>query len=120
MGQQDFTMIQRFYKDEDGWFIDLPEYLEQGLGSKGNLAMVAGADTMLDMISNEGSQITLRIETEQFPEAEGMLKKYGICPYGENYTFTGLGHVHKVWLCPVTKYVFGGKYPKKIFIQKVH
>lgn len=40
-----------FYKDEyGGWYMDLPEYLEQG-GSKGDLAMVAGADTMLDSIA---------------------------------------------------------------------
>ena len=41
----------RFYKEEHGgWYIDLPAYLEQG-GAKGDLAMVAGADTMLDIMA---------------------------------------------------------------------
>lgn len=112
-------MVQSFYKDNEGWFIDLPEFIEQGHGTKGNLAMVAGADTMLDKLSNENNRITLRIETEEFEGAEGKLSKFGICPYGENYTFVSPEHSHRVWLCPVTKYVFGGKYPKRIYIKKV-
>ncbi len=119
IGQQGKDMIQSFYKDNEGWFIDLPEFIEQGHGTKSNLAMVAGADTMLDKLSNESNYITLRIETYEFEGAEGTLSKFGICPYGENYYFSGSGHYHRVWLCPVTKYVFGGRYPKKIFIKKV-
>jgi hypothetical protein len=93
-------MTQQFYKDKEGWFIDLPEFIEEGHGTKGNLAMVSGADTMLDKLANNKKRITLRIETE-------------------NYMFTSAEHTHRVWLCPVTKYVFGGKYPNKIYIQKV-
>ena len=33
-------MTQQFYKDKEGWFIDLPEFIEEGHGTKGNLAMV--------------------------------------------------------------------------------
>jgi hypothetical protein len=112
-------MIQQFYKDKEGWFIDLPEFIEEGHGTKGNLAMVSGADTMLDKLSNNKKRITLRIETEDFEGADGKLRKVGICFYGENYMFTSAEHTHRVWLCPVTKYVFGGKYPNKIYIQKV-
>ena len=39
-----------FYKDDSGWYIDFPEFIEQGLGTKGDLAMVSGADQMLDYL----------------------------------------------------------------------
>jgi hypothetical protein len=38
--------IQTFIKEDNQWFIDLPEYLANG-GAKGDLQMVAGADTNL-------------------------------------------------------------------------
>ena len=41
-------MKHRFYKENKIWYIDLPEFLEKGLGTKSNLMMVAGADTLLD------------------------------------------------------------------------
>ena len=41
-----------FYKTEDDrWFIDLPEYIEQG-GDHEDLEMVRGADQLLDILSN--------------------------------------------------------------------
>jgi hypothetical protein len=62
--------VHRFYKDDQGWFIDLPEFLEAGLGTKGNLAMVAGADTLLDRLSNNGDEVILRISDEDFKGSE--------------------------------------------------
>jgi hypothetical protein len=111
-------MIHSFYKDHEGWFIDLPEFLEQGLGSKGNLAMVAGADHLLDILSGNGTRITIRLETEDFEGQQGVLIKDGFSLYGQDYIFTSQNRCdHKLWLCPVTKYVFGGRYPKKIYIS---
>ena len=55
----------RFVRESGGWYIDLPEYLEQG-GSKGDLAMVAGADTMLDIIAGTGDEVILQISTQPF------------------------------------------------------
>jgi hypothetical protein len=42
------TMQQEvsFTKENDGlWYVDQPDFIELGLGTKGNLLMVAGADT---------------------------------------------------------------------------
>ncbi len=58
--------------------------------------MVAGADTMLDKLSNESNHVTLRIEKEEFEGYEGKLSKFGICLYGENYTFVSSEHTHRV------------------------
>lgn len=113
-------MTHSFYKDNQGWFIDLPEFIENGYGTKSNLAMVAGADKMLDRLSEGGNGITLEISETPFDGAEATLKKSGFCLYGENYIFSSeTVKEFKVWLCPVTKYVFGGKYPNIIYIKKI-
>ena len=59
-------ITKRFYKENGMWYIDLPEYLEAGLGTKNNLLMVAGADTLLDILSNNGTEITIEFGDERF------------------------------------------------------
>jgi hypothetical protein len=46
-----------FLKEDDQWFIDLPEYIANG-GSKADLRMIAGADTMLDIMTGAGGRVT--------------------------------------------------------------
>ena len=122
-------MKHTFYKEYSGtWYIDLPEFLEKGLGTKANLMMVAGADTFLDYISKLGNRIEVTIETQPFEGYKHELVKIGMgkdqavldavghapVDYGAYYKTTEEDHV--LWLCPVTEYVFGGSYPDKIYI----
>ena len=124
-------MKHTFKKHDDGiWYIDLPEYLEQGLGTQANLMMVAGADTFLDKLSNNGNEVTVRIETEPYDGMEYALSRLGFgldkalldsvnhppVEYGAHYRAND-GHV--LWLCPVTEYVFGGYYPTDIYINVI-
>lgn len=126
-------MKHTFNKEQGTWYIDLPEYLEAGLGEKGNLMMVAGADTMLDILCNiygKRGSITLQIDTESFDggvillEKEGMgkdqalLEQYGHPQVDEGgyYRWEVYNNL-SVWLCPVTKYVFDGEYPDKIYAK---
>jgi predicted alpha/beta-hydrolase family hydrolase len=120
--------VHKFYKDDEGWFIDLPEFLEAGLGTKANLAMVAGADTLLDKLSNNGNNISLIISDELFDGFENELVMTGMGAdvqvleeYGHPIQFGGyykeIKTDHLLWLCPVTVYVFGGHYPKSIFLK---
>lgn len=120
----------RFYKDEDGWFIDLPEFIEQGLGTKGNLAMVLGADTLLDRLS-EGiwNSVILSIDEEpfeycstlsllSFDQPTELLEEVGHpIETGAYYKEEGTDHV--LWLCPVTRFVFGGYYPETIHFKVI-
>ncbi|MEY4275152.1 MAG: hypothetical protein RL638_2100 [Bacteroidota bacterium] len=125
------AMTHRFYKETGTWYIDLPAYLEAGLGTKANLMMVAGADIFLDQLSNHGTEVTVHIETEPYAEQSFALKKIGIgkdqelldavghapVEYGAYYKADRNGHI--LWLCPVTEYVFGGDYPDNIYIHVV-
>lgn len=124
-----------FIKEEGIWYADLPEFLELGLGSKGNLMMVDGADTFLDLLSNNGRQITLKLSKKPFNGYSGRLKKIrrglnaelleaiGHAPvdYGAYYQATEYNNKpfeHQLWLCPVTEYVFG-EYPSEIFFSTI-
>lgn len=51
---------RRFYKEDTGaWYIDLPEYIEGGYGSKANLLMVAGADKFLERLANGKNEVNV-------------------------------------------------------------
>lgn len=116
--------IRRFFKEENGnWYADLPDYIQSG-GTKEDCQMVLGADTWLDIISEGQSEIVLSISKDEFEGTE-FLKldstdlKYP--EYGAYYrigSFKGINYSHeRLWLCPVTLFVFG-EYPNKIYYRR--
>ena len=81
--------------------------------------MVAGADTMLDIIAGGSSDCTLLVDESSFQGAEELklLNAY----HGEHGDYIleyyrGEKTDHKMWLCPVIKYVFG-HLPERIFFK---
>lgn len=107
---------RRFYKEENKWYIDLPEWIEQGL-PKDDLEMVLGADTLLDGLSNNGDEVTLTFSDSLFNEFKMELSKVEEDEYGSTYIVTTFYEPMTVWLCPVTRYVFNDVYPEKIYIS---
>ncbi|SEO28850.1 DUF6717 family protein [Niastella yeongjuensis] len=110
-----------FVKNGDEWFIDLPEYIEQG-GNAGDLQMVDGADTMLDLMAERGTSVVLNISEEPFEGAD-VLVMTGKCDpsVGGAYylmeKYNGREVNHRMWLCQVTEFVFG-KLPERIFVKE--
>lgn len=113
----------RFYKNEMGWFIDLKWWPF----SIGYLAMVAGADDLLDKLSNGSKDVTLKISTSKFKGYDDILKRVKIFGINSGAVYTPLHQELKtqifegqsmLWLCPVTLFVFL-RYPKRIFYQVV-
>lgn len=116
--------VYKFVKDSGRWYIDLPEYV----GSRADLEMVMGADTMLDAISGGKDEVHLTmcdvpfvledtepIETQAFPLVKIRdTPEYGGAMYhlkewyGEEYNT-------EMWLCDVVKFVFG-RMPEIIYI----
>jgi len=112
-----------FIKDDSGWYIDLPEYIANG-GDKGDLAMVLGADTMLDIMSGGNSSVTLDIDESPFDGADLLLRTEICDPVvgGAMYLlkcWEGKTVDQTMWLCSVTEFVFGNL-PEKIFIRSSH
>ncbi|MFM7758747.1 MAG: DUF6717 family protein, partial [Crocinitomicaceae bacterium] len=109
-------MEKRFYKENEIWYIDLPEFLEQGLGSKANLMMVDGSDALLDILSKNGTEVTVEfshlpfdgstytLRAQQLGKNQDLLSKIGhaLVSYGMYYKVRELNEM-RIWLCPVTE-----------------
>ena len=115
-------MLYRFYKNDRGWFIDLPNYPF----SKAHLSMVKGADVLLEQLAEGRNEILLEGSTRPIPDYTDVLervKKLGIAKgavyKGNNIKIQySILEENNLWLCPVTLFVFW-RYPKKIYYKKI-
>jgi hypothetical protein len=126
------TITKRFYKEGKIWYIDLPEFVDEGLGTKANLIMVDGSDALLDILSKNGKEVTIEfsqlpfdgatytLRAQQLGKNQDLLSRIGhaLVSYGMYYNVLELDNM-RIWLCPVTEYVFGGSYPMEIFVGLV-
>lgn len=111
----------KFIKTGNDWYIDLPEFLEQG-GSIGDLQMVDGADKMLDMMAGKESFVTVYVAREKFEGADILTLTEKCEPnVGGGYYmmkyYEGQEINQTLWLCQVTEFVFGD-IPQQIFVKK--
>jgi len=113
----------RFIKTGNDWYIDLPEYIEQG-GTMGDLQMVDGADKMLDMMAGKEKTVDIILSKEAFDVADILILTEKCDP------FIGGGYYHMksyegqeinitMWLCQVTEFVLGDL-PDKIFVKRIN
>lgn len=104
-----------FYKEAHGtWYIDLPDYP----GPKGDLAMVAGADDMLDYLAKGGKKVKVEMSEEPFTGAFEMARTRLGEPGGGAY-YKPVNHaIQSVWLCDVTLFALG-KFPEKLYFRVV-
>ena len=102
-----------FYKNKEGrWFIDLPEWE----GDLDSLEMVSGADVLLDIISFGNDWVNVRFSDKFFEGAKTLVHDRSDFDDGLGWYQNDSWHGPSViWLCEVTKFVFGGEYPDKIF-----
>lgn len=122
--------LQFVYEPGDNlWYIDMP-----WPGDRYNLAMVAGADKLLDRLSSNDRTPGLRKHNrvrvmvnpsrKQLPEMmkEGYIEcvqQYATITGGSTYRVYGLtDFTREIWICPVTLTVLG-HYPKYIYIKKM-
>lgn len=111
----------RFYKESSGcWYVDLPDWK----GSKADLQMVAGADTMLDYMAEGKDEVELFVSEEAFEGGDLLqfIKPATELGNGSYYfldKFRGIDIKLEMWLCDVTKFVFGGYFPDEIYIAAI-
>jgi len=112
------TRDLKFYKRDNRWFVDFPEYINAG-GTEDECEMVAGADVWLDIISDYSDSITLKVSDEQSLKENLVL--YEVLETGavyvvQTYEFEVINK--EMWLCPVTLFLFG-HYPETIYYSKI-
>lgn len=103
-----------FKKVNDEWYSDIKNWPE---AYNERQLMVAGADTFLEYLAQGKDYITLHIKTEDFPEATH-LTKIDEDSWGGTYVVDDPNINYTVWLCNVTKFVFG-KHPQNIYFKTV-
>jgi hypothetical protein len=110
---QEHSLIYLSFEKEssDKWYVVLPEWD----GSKDDLEMVLGADTLLDIIAQGDNRIEVGFSTERFEGAKYILEAKEKNCGGMTYDMHSDLHNFEVWLCYVTKFVFGS-FPTKLYI----
>ena len=110
----------KFYKEEsDRWYVDLPDWT----GTKEDLELVAGADTMLEYMSEGEKEIWLVLSEEKFENGD-TLEFIRLATEFENGAFylmknyKGIEINLELWLCDVLNFVFK-KFPKVLYLQKI-
>lgn len=113
----------RFYKDDLGWFIDIPSFPF----NRAWLAMVAGADDLLDKLSKGKSEVYIEIASSykgiDYTDVIFRTTRIGLWkgsvykPLLTRLPNNGFGK-NKLWLCPATLWVFW-RYPKKIYFKVI-
>lgn len=111
----------RFYKDEHGWFVDIPEWE----GEVWELQMVRGADSFLDILAQGETEIYVTLSRTPFEgsstlhyEQQGLLEgiELGEGAWYVLNEYNGIPFQLRMWLCDVTKFVFGD-FPVKIYFK---
>ena len=94
-----------------GWFAVIPSWP----GPRAALAMVDGADTFLDSLSEGNPQVTLELSLN--PQ-NGWHELTRIIPHpdGDGAYYVDVATNHRMWLCGVTEFVFG-EMPERIWLQ---
>ncbi|RYY95749.1 MAG: hypothetical protein EOO11_15160 [Chitinophagaceae bacterium] len=111
-----------FHKEDDTWYIDLPDYTAQGL-DRSDLVMAEGAHKLLNSIANGYHRVTLRMSVAPFPGAD-VLDLVELCPAprgGGIYrlaTCNGRNLNVQMWICDIALFVFGDL-PPQIYVQRV-
>lgn len=103
-----------FNKEGSKWYIDYPQWE----GDKEELEMVAGADILLDHLSNNEDAVSLFVSEEPIDNSIILKKKYNING-GADYKPVNTDVVYGVWLCHVTKFVFNGIMPDYLYIKSI-
>lgn len=109
-------MTLRFYKFENIWYIDLPEWE----GAVEDLEMVNGADTFLEIYSRKlnSKLLTFEIWTEKPDVPCAFVTKTDQDHEGATYqVHNSKLYDGSIWLCNVTKFVFGGNHPNSIYLR---
>lgn len=116
--------ILKFNKEQDNhWYIDLPNWPL----AHHNLMMVAGADDLCEMLSDDAEHTKVEViaskTKENLPDYIELERTDYSISGGAHYDvhseeFTRFAGRNTLWLCPVTLFVFV-QYPKYIYVKKV-
>lgn len=106
----------KFEKDSDNrWYVVLPEWT----GDRSELEMVSGADLFLEILAQGEDTVTASISEEpsggyayELTKQEETPEIGGAIYFAKGATLTNL----PMWLCEVTRFVYDGELPEKLYV----
>ena len=114
-----------FLKDNAGWYADME-------GTRGQNAMVSGADTMIEMFSKGGNRVEMVFSSDVENPGKYVMKLHRVehDPIGATYyvsggnvgtaaRFRGWFGLPLAWLCNQTHRFIGGEHPKDIYVHAI-
>jgi len=116
-GEKEKMREFRFYKESTNrWYVDLPEWN----GPKADLEMIDGADSMLEYMAEGSGEVRAIMSTQKVDNVYHLIFIREPPEIGEGAQYLleeylGLTIYLRVWLCDVTKFVFG-EFPENIWI----
>ena len=98
------------------WYANIDDYP----GDFEDLEMIMGADELLDRLSCGGDFVKVSIIADEIPSFPPNMKltKYKEDETGAYYTQDFYDHLPSVFICNVTKFVFG-YFPDIIYLTKI-
>lgn len=103
-----------FNKEETGWYLYLPNWREE----KSALRMVAGAEKLLDKLSDKKKTVTLFVSEEEPTEAgfEKITKMAELPLVGGATYWTSYW---PIWICNVARFIYDGEMPDVLYYKVV-
>lgn len=77
--------------------------------------MVRGVHKVFEKTAKGKARVTFEVNTKHDLGTNIMIKKKSTLTGGAYYDYNGM----EIWLCPVTLFVFWGKYPKVIYFKEL-
>lgn len=110
-----------FTKSNGAWHIDFihPPFQEY---ASYNVPLLEGAESILNLLSDNGTSVTIDLDTEPFENAD-VLELMQLCqPFLEGgyyymHHYAGEDIHYRIWLCDVPKYAFG-TIPARIYLRR--
>lgn len=103
----------KFKKEITGnWYIVLPEWK----GTKADLRMVQGADTLLDTLSDGKKKVEVLVSLTKEKGFDKLTKLVNTPIAGGALYYAGF---KTIWLCNVTRFVFEGQLPRRIYYKVI-
>lgn len=107
----------KFYKNDRGWWIDLPGYTAQG-GDPADLQMVAGADVFLENLSEGKNEVKVQVSRQKVVPDFYMLRRCDEIPTVSGRYYFDDASDELMWLCDATLWIYGS-FPETIWYKKV-
>lgn len=113
----DYCISLVFHKDDEGWYADVPTH------TRGENAMIAGADRVVERMSQGHNNVEIKFRTQESttkPKPLFTMNRILHDRFGGTYLVHGMTLIpFPAWLCCVTHDV-AGEHPRNLYVHEIN